>query len=215
MRGWSLLVLTLVVSCFSSLGCRSPYYADRGAMSGGLAGAGLGAVIGDASGNAGPGAVIGAAVGALTGNAIGEGIDADMARSRAEVEARMGRQMSGAVATQDVVAMTQAGLSEDVISTHIRAHGVAQPPTAGDLINLRNQGVSDRVLQALQQTPSPVTPVSYAVPQREVVVEQYYGPGYYGPGYYAPAYCPPPAYLHYHHHRHRRHGPSWGFSFAH
>jgi hypothetical protein len=214
MHGWSWLTLALVGCTFTSLGCRSPYYADRGAMTGGLAGAGLGAAIGDASGNAGPGAVIGAAVGALTGNAIGEGIDADMARSRAEVEARMGRQMSGAVAMNDVVAMTQAGLSEDVISTHIRAHGVAQPPTAGDLINLRNQGVSDRVLQALQQTPSPVTPVSYAVPPREVIVEQYYGPpGYSAPAYYAPAYCPPPGYFHYH--RHRRHGPSWGVSIAH
>jgi hypothetical protein len=216
MRGWPLLALALLGCCFSSLGCRSPYYADRGALTGGLAGAGLGAVIGDASGNAGPGAVLGAAVGALTGNVIGEGIDADMARSRAEVEARMGRQMSGAVATHDVVAMTQAGLSEDVISTYIRTHGVAQPPTAADLINLRNQGVSDRVLQALQQTPSPVAPVAYAAaPPREVVVEQYYGPGYYGPGFYSPAYCPPPAYLHYHHHRHRRHGPSWGFSVGH
>jgi hypothetical protein len=214
MHGWSWLALALVGCIFTSLGCRSPYYADRGAMTGGLAGAGLGAVIGDASGNAGPGAVIGAAVGALTGNAIGEGIDADMARTRAEVEARMGRQMSGAVAMNDVVAMTQAGLSEDVISTHIRAHGVAQPPTAADLINLRNQGVSDRVLQALQQTPPPVAPVAYtAVPQREVIVEQYYGPGYYGPGFYAPAYCPPPAHFHYH--RHRRHGPSWGVSIGH
>ena len=120
----------------------------------------------------------------------------------------MGRQMSGAVSNEDVIAMTQAGLSEDVIATHIRAHGVARPPAVNDLIILRNQGVSDRVIQALQQTPPPaVTPVAYAVAPRprEVVVEHYYGPW---------STCPPPAHVHYHHgHRHHP-GIQWGFSFS-
>jgi hypothetical protein len=210
-----LFVLAAILISLVPLGCRSPYYSDRGALAGGLAGAGIGAAIGDASGAAGPGAIIGAALGTLTGNAIGEGIDADLARSKAEIEARMGRQMSGAVSNDDVIAMTQAGLSEDVIATHIRAHGVARPPAVNDLIILRNQGVSDRVIQALQQTPPPTAtavPVSYAVaPTRAVVVEPYYGPYHYCP--------PPPPYFHYHHgHRHRGHhhgsGARWGFSFT-
>jgi hypothetical protein len=150
-----LFAILAAICCTLSIGCRSPYYSDRGALAGGLAGAGIGAALGDASGNAGPAALVGAAIGTITGNAIGEGIDADLARSRAEIEARMGRQMSGAVSNEDVVAMTQAGLSEDVIATHIRAHGVAHPPAVNDLIVLRNQGVSDRVIQALQQTPPP------------------------------------------------------------
>ncbi len=213
-----LMTSVLLMCACSAAGCRSPYYADRGALAGGLTGAGVGAAIGDASGNAGPGALIGAAIGTITGNAIGENIDADLARSRAEVEARMGRQMSGAVTSQDVIAMTQAGLSEDVIATHVRASGVAQSPGVNDLIFLRNNGVSDRVIQALQQTPPPNIapaaysgPVAYAVPPpREVIVEQYYGPPWYR--------CPPP-YYHYHHrhhgHRHRSPpGVSWGFSFA-
>jgi len=128
----------------------------------------------------------------------------------------MGRQMSGAVTSQDVIAMTQAGLSEDVIATHVRASGVAQPPGVHDLIYLRNSGVSDRVIQALQQAPPPggapagyAAPVAYAVAPREVVVEQYYGRPYYA--------CPPPYYYHHPHHRHRhRHSPgvTWGFSLA-
>jgi len=131
----------------------SPYYADRGALFGGLTGAGVGALVGDAAGNAGAGAAIGTAVGALTGAAVGTNIDADMARSRAEIEARMGRQMQGAVTPQDVIAMTQAGLSDDVIATHVRANGMAQPLAANDLINLRNLGVRDYVINVMQQTP--------------------------------------------------------------
>jgi hypothetical protein len=206
-----LFVPAAILVSLATLGCRSPYYSDRGALAGGLAGAGIGAAIGDASGAAGPGAIIGAALGTLTGNAIGEGIDADLARSKAEIEARMGRQMSGAVSNEDVIAMTQAGLSEDVIATHIRAHGVARPPAVNDLIILRNQGVSDRVIQALQQTPPPTAaavPVSYAVgPPRAVLVEPYYCP-------------PPPPHFYFHHgHRHRHHhhhgsGVRWGFSFS-
>lgn len=206
-----LIVPAAILVSLLALGCRSPYYADRGALAGGLAGAGIGAAIGDASGAAGPGAIIGAALGTITGNVIGEGIDADLARSKAEIEARMGRQMSGAVSNEDVIAMTQAGLSEDVIATHIRAHGVARPPAVNDLIILRNQGVSDRVIQALQQTPPPTAtavPVSYAVgpPPRAVLVEPYYCP-------------PPPPHFYFHHghpHRHHHHGSGvrWGFSFS-
>src|SRR5262245_41713666 len=118
-----LLLCLLAAACLMP-GCRSPYYADRGALFGGLTGAGVGAVVGDAAGNAPAGAVIGAGIGALTGTAIGEGIDADVARSRAEIEARMGRQLQGAATVPDVIAMTQAGLSDDVITTHIRASGV-------------------------------------------------------------------------------------------
>src|SRR5207247_11113009 len=83
--------LPLLVAIATSQGCRSPYYADRGALFGGLTGAGVGALVGDAAGNTGAGAAIGTAVGALAGAAVGDTIDADLARSRAEVEARMGR----------------------------------------------------------------------------------------------------------------------------
>jgi len=159
------------------VGCRSPYYADKGALFGGLTGAGVGALVGDATGHAGAGAAIGTAVGALTGAAVGDVIDADVARSKAEIEARMGRQMQGAVTPQDVIAMTQAGLSDDVIATHIRANGMAQPLQVNDLIQLRNMGVRDGLINAMQQTPPRV---GGAAP----------GAGVY-PAYAYPAYPPP------------------------
>jgi hypothetical protein len=203
------LVLLLVIVALGT-GCRSPYYADRGALFGGLSGAGIGAAIGNASGNTGAGAVIGSALGTITGAAIGDSIDADLARSRAEIEAKMGRQLSGATTPEDVIAMTRAGLSEEVIVTHIRASGVSRPLGVNDLIYLRDQGVSDAVVRTMQQTPQPqIAASAYAVPvpRREVVVEHVYQP-----------YCPPPYWYHQHHHHHRpRHhgGVSWGISVAH
>lgn len=202
--------------CGFSTGCRSMSYGDRGTLFGGLIGAGTGAAIGEASGNAGAGAVIGTAVGALTGGAIGDNIDADVARNRAEVEARMGREMAGRVTPEDVVAMTQAGLSDDVISSHIRAHGVAHPPQVNDLITLRNQGVSDNVLKAMQTSPGPQSATAYAPGPSPVIIQERVYPPYYGP-YWGP---PPPACWyrygrpHGHHHHRPRPGYSVGFSFA-
>ena len=89
----------------------------------------------------------------------------------------MGRQMQGAVTPQDVIAMTQAGLSDDVIATHIRANGMAQPLQVNDLIQLRNMGVRDGVINAMQQTPPRV---GGAVQPAAVY-----------PGYAYPAYPPP------------------------
>ncbi|HEX5106547.1 MAG TPA: glycine zipper domain-containing protein [Pirellulaceae bacterium] len=199
-----LLVTSLVIfaSC-SATGCRT--YGERGALLGGLTGAAIGGAIGEDSGNAVPAALIGSAVGAVTGGAIGDNVDADLARSRAEIEARMGRQMRGAVTVADVVAMTQAGLSQDVIATHIRANGVAQPPQVNDLIYLRSQGVGDFVIQTMQQAPPPaVAPVVYGPPPGAVVVEHHYGPWY----------PPPPApFFHYHNHGYRGRA-HWGFSFC-
>jgi hypothetical protein len=203
----ALAALLLILPAFAA-GCRSPYYADRGALFGGLTGAGVGAVVGDASGNAGAGALIGSALGAVTGAVVGESIDADVARSKAEIEARMGRQMQGAVMPQDVIAMTQAGLSDDVIVTHIRANGVAQPLAVNDLIGLRNMGVRDSVINAMQQTPPRAAQVATVYPAypppREVIVEHYYQP--WGP--------PPPPAFHFHHRRPRGH-VSWGVAVGH
>src|SRR5262249_3666934 len=146
----------MLAAALALVGCRSPYYADKGALFGGLTGAGVGALVGDATGHAGAGAAIGTAVGALTGAAVGDAIDADVARSKAEIAGRMGRRLQGGGAPPDVTAMPEAGLSDDVIATHIRANGMAQPLQVNDLIQLRNMGVRDSVINAMQQTPPTV-----------------------------------------------------------
>ena len=200
-----LFALAALPSLFA-VGCNSPYYADKGALMGGLGGAGIGALAGNALGNTGAGAAIGAATGLIAGSAIGSGMDNIEARNRAEIEARLGRPMGmGSVTIPDVIAMTQAAVSDDVIISHIQANGFAGPLQASDLIYLQQQGVSARVVQTLQAPPvHPVVMQHAPVPVQPVIVEEYY--------------YPPPYYHHpYRHHRHRRHRPgvSWGVSVAH
>ena len=214
-RNALLLVAAALVSI--STGCRSMGYGDRGTLFGGLVGAGTGAAIGSNSGHPVEGALIGTAIGAITGSAVGDSMDAEVARNRAEVEARMGRQMAAAVSPEDVVAMSQAGLSDDVIATHIRAHGVTRPPQVNDLITLRNQGVSDNVLKAMQSPPGPqVMQASAQGPTPVIIQERVYAP----PPYYGPYWGPPGPWLGYRYgsscgpgHRHRRSGYSFGLSF--
>jgi hypothetical protein len=180
------LALLLVVSI---AGCQSPYHADQGALFGGLLGAGTGAVVGHALGNTGAGAAVGAGVGALSGAAIGSGMDEVEAKNRAAIEARLGRQVAaGAVTPQDVVAMTRAGVDEELIFNHVRAHGVAVPLQPADLICLQQQGVSKQVVAAMQAQPVATYPpptVVYPAGPAPVVVEEFrFGrPYYYRPHY--------------------------------
>ncbi|HVW02297.1 MAG TPA: glycine zipper domain-containing protein [Planctomycetaceae bacterium] len=168
-------------------GCYSPYYADRGALVGGLTGAGVGAALGEAAGNPLAGAVIGAGVGTLTGAAVGSSLDEIEARNRAQIAAQMGRPVrEGAVTTQEVVAMSQAGVDEGVIVRHVQINGVAQPLQSNDIIALQTAGVSPKVIQAMQQPP--IRRVAVGPPPPPPVIVQPYFVSPFGPP-------PPPAPL--------------------
>ena len=201
------IVGLLIVS--STVGCQSPYRADQGALFGGLLGAGTGAIIGDAmGGKAGPGAAIGAGLGAITGAAVGSEIDEVEARNRAMIEQQLGRQVAaGAVRIDDVVAMTQARVDDELIVNHVRAHGLAAPLQTGDIIFLQQQGVSTRVIKAMQEPPRMATRpvvIQEAAPPPVVIHEYSYGPPYWGPPYYP---------RHYYWRHRPRPGVSWGMSF--
>lgn len=198
-RGWVLLQMVLLTAL--AAGCRSPYYADQGALFGGLTGAGVGALVGDAVGNTGAGAVVGAGVGALSGAAIGSGLDEVEAKNRAMIEARIGRPVAaGAVTFEDVVAMTRAGVDEELIVNHVRANGAARPPQTADLIMLQQQGVGKRVIGALQAPPPAPVVVREPSGPPVIVEEHYYGPPPWRPYYY-----------HHHPHHYR---PRFGWGFA-
>lgn len=186
-------------------GCRSPYYADRGAGLGALAGAGAGAIIGDATGgNAGSGALIGAGLGALTGAAVGTEMDALAAQNRAEIAAQMGRQVqAGAANVQEVIAMTRAGVDPRLIQNYVRTSGVVAPLAAADVIYLHEQGVSTDVIQVMQSPPA-AAPQMVAGRPPVIVEEHFYGP-------------PPCVRPHFGYHRgyHRQcRGPRTSFGFS-
>jgi hypothetical protein len=160
----------------------SPYHTDRGAFTGGVLGGGIGAVVGNQSGNSAEGALVGAAIGSLTGAAVGSTLDEIDARNRALIAQQMGRPLrAGAVTIADVVAMSQAGVSDQLIATHIRNNGSSAPVTAQDLITLKRAGVSDAVVQAMQEpapaiavsAPPPVAPPPVVSPP--VVIEGHFG----------------------------------------
>ena len=114
--------------------------------------------------------------------------------------------MEGAVTVPDVISMTQAGLSESVIATHIRANGVAQRPTADDLVVLSKSGVTEQTILALQQAP-PAGVLAAPLPAPVIVEEYHYGPAPFYRGYHGP---------HRHHGRHHvPNGVHWGISVGH
>jgi hypothetical protein len=187
----NLSALSLLVAM--TFGCASPYHSDQGALLGGLGGAGVGALVGHAVGNTGAGAAIGAGVGALSGAAVGAGMDEVEARNRAMIESKMQHPVGpGAATIEDVVNMTRAGVDEELILNHIRAHGIVRQLQASDLVMLKQQGVSPRVIAAMQEPP----------PQPQVIVDQsrpviireydpYYDPWWRSHYYYHPHYCGP------------------------
>jgi hypothetical protein len=202
------LLLLALAALAPAAGCFSPYYRDQGALVGGLGGAGIGAAIGEHNDAPLAGAAIGALAGTLAGAAVGDSIDHDIAAREAYIANQIGRPVAGAVTTADVVAMTQARLSENIIISHIQAKGVAKLPDVNDLIYLQNQGVSPAVIAALQQAPAPgaVVPATAVVAAPPPVVIH---------DHYADCYGPPPLFWHGHHHHHRpwhRGGFHWGFS---
>lgn len=187
-------------------------HAERGALLGGVTGALAGGAIGSHNQQALPGAMIGAAVGGLTGAAIGDSVDDEIARNNAIIEQQMGRRLAGAATFDDVIAMTRANVGEEVIVTHVRANGVVQRPQAGDIILLKQQGVSDRVLQALQEA-TPADQMVAAPPRprgpQPVIVEEHY---HYDP-WWGPGWCGPPPF-HRHHRVSRGPGVHWGVTFG-
>jgi hypothetical protein len=202
----------LLLGVVALAGCRSPYYADRGAAFGGLTGAGVGAAIGNASGNTATGAVLGSAVGALTGAVVGNELDHIRADNQAMIDHRFAQRTAGGTTVGDVVNMTRAGLSDEVIANHVRTRGVAQPLGTHDLIAMKNAGVSDAVLRSMQEMSAMPAPPPTTV--RPVIVEEHYvapPPPFWGPRYvYSGWHCPPPRHVHRH-----RPGVSWGVSFSH
>lgn len=203
------LMAGLALLTLAAVGCRSPYRSDQYALGGGLLGAGTGALIGHAVGNTAAGAVIGAGVGAVSGAVVGDSIDQVEAQNQAElahIEAQLGRPVSaGAVTLDEVIAMTQAGVEDDVVVRHVQANGSAGPLRTGDIIYLKDNGVSGRVIQALQSPPPPRTIVREVPAPRPVIIEEYY---------YDDPYCHHPRYRRPRHHHHDPH-ISWGVGFHH
>src|SRR5262245_6978540 len=143
--------LVIAVAC---MGCQNN--TQRGAALGGLAGAGVGAIVGKQLGNTGAGALVGAGSGALAGGLLGNAQDKTEERDNALRAAAYERGQRihemNAVTTRNVVEMAQGGVSDDVICNAIRTRGGRFDTTPDSIIALKNAGVSDRVIEVMQNT---------------------------------------------------------------
>jgi outer membrane lipoprotein SlyB len=187
MHNMKTLALSLGLSAAALLlaGCETPYGTPDRTGTGALAGAGVGAasgaLIGSASGNAAAGALIGGAVGTVGGALIGHSMDQQEAeRLRAQAPQTYVRvEQNQPLMVADVRAMAQAQVGDDVIISQIQNSRTVYHLSASDIIDLRNSGVSERVVQFMINTPS--LAASYS--QQSPVVQE------------APPAAPPETYV--------------------
>jgi len=173
------VVLPVVLAC----GCSTMSNTDKGVVGGGAIGAGTGALIGSATGHTGAGALIGGAVGAVSGGLIGNAVDKSEAKQAAMVAAA--NPPHGPLGMTDVAQMAQSHVSDDVIIAQIRTTASAFRLSAEDIIWLKQNGVSDGVIQEMQASATRY-PAGVATASPVYVVEPAPPPVYvgYGYGYY-------------------------------
>jgi hypothetical protein len=149
----------------ASSGCSHMNNTEAGALGGGLIGAGLGAVVGGVSGHPGAGAAIGAASGALIGGVAGNSEDRAEKRE-AQAAQQWAERNQRTIA--DVVKMTHDHTPDHLIIGQINNSYFDLRPE--DITYLRQQGVSDTVIAAMQARRSP-PPGAYRVrPAGSVVI---------------------------------------------
>lgn len=155
-----------------------PSYYKNDTLGGSVVGGGLGAVAGalvSPRKNRGENALIGAGVGALAGGLLGKSRDNADARevyAGGAVAAQANAQVTAlAVTNFDLVEMTRAGLSEELIIGTIQSRGGRFDMSPNGLIALKQSGVSDRVVLAAQSmggrpgyAASPAVPINPSPP---------------------------------------------------
>ena len=155
-------------------GCQTvgPGGATGGAF-GTFAGSLTGAAIGAKDGKAPEGALIGAITGGTLGTLAGNAVDREVERDRLAYQQAQQQQRIAAVDVAQVIQMTQSGLSTEVIARQIQSQGIARRPSIDDLIILKNQGVDDLVIQAMQNAPlAGAEPVVQVIPQPVEVIRE-------------------------------------------
>ena len=169
------LTLVLAASAVGLTGCVSPNGEPDNTGSGALIGAGTGALIGGANGRGGGGALIGAAVGAIAGGLIGHSLDQEQQeRLRQQAPQTYVRVDQGQpLGVADVKALARSGVNDDVIISQIRNSHTVYHLSAADIIDLRDSGVSNTVIDFMINTPSSIGESSaVAAPAGTVVVTQ-------------------------------------------
>ena len=156
--------IVVVMSCLTTAvwvtGCISPAGRPDYTASGALAGGATGAIVGSMARNPGAGALVGGAVGAVVGGLIGHGMDqAQEAQLRAQAPQTLQRvEQSQPLTLADGKALAKAGVSDDLVIGQIRNSRTVYHLNAADIIDLKNSGVSERIIDFMINTPTQVQP---------------------------------------------------------
>jgi surface antigen len=157
------LVGAALLPALLACGCSTMSNTEKGVGLGGLIGAGTGALVGKATGHTGTGALIGAGVGALSGGLVGNAVDKSEEKTEAKIAAATAV-ARGPLGLTDVVNLAQNHVSDDVIISQIRSTGSVFHLSSNDIIWLKQNGVSDAVVQEMQITPNRVRRVYSSTP---------------------------------------------------
>ena len=128
-------------------------HTQRGAITGGAAGAVIGGIIGNQNDETPEGVLIGGAVGAIAGGLFGKQQDHEQFRNyqhQQQVAQHKAALYSRGVSLNDVVALTQTGVSTEVILKQIEINGVKRRVGVNEIIALHQQGVNSIVIEAMQ-----------------------------------------------------------------
>ncbi len=132
------------------LGCSSMNHTQAGAVNGAGLGAVAGAIIGGPSGESGAGALIGAATGGLVGSLVGNAEDEREKRDLEVARAHHEQNALAAIRNTDVLEMSHNGVSDSVIMGAIRSRGGDFDLHPQTLIALKQQGLSDPLIEFMQ-----------------------------------------------------------------
>lgn len=148
--------LTVIVAALcltTGAGCANK--TRTGALVGTGVGTGIGAVIGHQMGKGKEGALIGAAIGATSGALMGKKEDEQdeqeaINRNVAHMEAERVAQ-ARAMSNFDVMEMGRSQVSDAIIINTIQDRGGAFDTTPSGIIALKQAGISDTVIMAMQR----------------------------------------------------------------
>jgi uncharacterized protein YcfJ len=140
-KAFSLLAVLVFILVISGCQTNKTRIAE-GAGIGGLVGAAAGGIIGHQSGHGVGGVLIGGAVGAAGGAAVGSQIKKPEQNTQAL--------SSAGLSMSKIVELAKQGVSSDEIINKIKATKSQYSLTAEDIGYLKKQGVSQRVIEAMQ-----------------------------------------------------------------
>ena len=144
-----LLLVMCMAIVFLNAGCQNAKTrAGEGALIGGVLGAAAGGIIGHQSHHAGEGVGIGVAAGAITGAIVGSQIEKP-AQPAESVPAQQNVNPSQ-ISIQQIASFAKQGVNEAVIIDKIRITNSKYNLTANDIAYLKQQGVSQNVINVMQ-----------------------------------------------------------------